>query len=556
MQKLFKRKLYEKDSYSLEKLFHIPSSRNCRLKVYYENQKQNHLSNISYNKKKVIKKPERIFDLKHNILEVNQSIINLLSKADSFKNKSKAQYEKCKKENQLFYKRFQKLNKLKNGKKFLKKNNSVNLFPQNLNFFDEITKKYKEKKGISYSKELFDNKDIIAESPIVETDKYKMKYYYLYHFDKYANKTHLDFKNILKENKVLKPKRIEFDKLLITKFCNKLLNLTLKRSSELQKKEIPNKRNFNYKYDYISDKQIKEIKEIPKLKEEIKNLENLYNQMKDEKDDSTINTNTKDNLKELKNTHKSFYKKINNESLNETLLDLSSSKKSIKEEIKFQTNKSLINKSNKRLTLIPKPLKHTFYQKIINNRKKNERNKNKLFSHLSSSTQKSQFFNEKQMKDGRDITTPKTKATTFYSINNNKDKANLSISDNISEYPIIINNKALNDTEIVYVQLKKMPILNKESVLDATENYMKSKGFDVYKINKEIKKREFLQFFHNVKNKIDDYNCKKKLSELNYKTGREISDETKKNLKKISDLDCEISKAEKQYYLSFYKLKS
>ena len=191
-----------------------------------------------------------------------------------------------------------------------------------------------------------------------------MKYFYLYHFDKYANKTHLDFKNILKENKVLKPKRIEFDKLLITKFCNKLLNLTLKRTSELQKKEIPNKRNFNYKYDYISDKQIKEIKEIPKLKEEIKNLENLYNQMKDEKDDSTINTNTKDNLKELKNTHKSFYKKINNESLNETLLDLSSSKKSIKEEIKFQTNKSLINKSNKRLTLIPKPLKHTFYQKI------------------------------------------------------------------------------------------------------------------------------------------------------------------------------------------------
>ena len=161
MQKLFKRKLYEKDSYSLEKLFHIPSSRNCRLKVYYESQKQNHLSNISYNKKKVIRKPERIFDLKHNILEVNQSIINLLSKADSFKNKSKAQYEKCKKENELFYKQFQKLNKLKNGKKFLKKNNSVNLFPQNSNFFDEIMRKYKEKKGISYSKELFDNKDII-----------------------------------------------------------------------------------------------------------------------------------------------------------------------------------------------------------------------------------------------------------------------------------------------------------------------------------------------------------------------------------------------------------
>ena len=83
---------------------------------------------------------------------------------------------------------------------------------------------------------------------------------------------------------------------------------------------------------------------------------------------------------------------------------------------------------------------------------------------------------------------------------------------------------------------------------------MKSKGFDVYKINKEIKKREFLQFFHNVKNKIDDYNCKKKLSELNYKTGRETSDETNKNLKKISDLDFEISKAEKQYYLSFYMI--
>ena len=98
--------------------------------------------------------------------------------------------------------------------------------------------------------------------------------------------------------------------------------------------------------------------------------------------------------------------------------------------------------------------------------------------------------------------------------------------------------------------------MNKEIVLGQTENLMKSKGFNVNVIKKGIKKIELFQFFHNVKNKIDNYNCKKRLNELSYKIGRRIPDNINENLKQISDLDQEISKAEKQYYVSLFKLKN
>ena len=238
--------------------------------------------------------------------------------------------------------------------------------------------------------------------------------------------------------------------------------------------------------------------------------------------------------------------------MNETSKDLLSTKRSAKGERKFQTNKSLINAYNKKSTLSPISQKKIFYKKLENNRNK-KANKNKLFSPPFSSTQKKNFFNVKQVKGEKDITSPKTK-TTFYSVNN-KEKFNLSCPHYLTENQLF-DNKTLNDTEKAYEGLKRMTIMNKEIVLGQTENLMKSKGFNVNVIKKGIKKIELFQFFHNVKNKIDNYNCKKRLNELSYKIGRRIPDNINENLKQISDLDHEISKAEKQYYVSLFKLKN
>ena len=572
IQDILKRKLYVKDSFSLEKLLRASSSRNFRLRLYKENKEQNFLSNNNYDIKKPAKNSETIINSKQSVLDLNESIINLFNKADYFKSQSKEKYEECKKLNQIFYKGFQKFNKIQKEKekKFIKKrNNSAIVKPQNFNFLDDIIKKYKERDGIIYSKELFNNKDIYAETPIVATDKDRIRYYYLYNYNKYAKKTNLNVKNILKGKKILKSKNkepIQFEKLAITNFYNKLINTTIKSSYELENKELPNNENLDYNYYYIGDKQIKTIREIPKLKEEIKNLEHLYNKMQkneNENDDNNmINTNTTDNFKTLNITHKNFFKKINinnnninninnnNESLNETSKDLLSTKRSAKGERKFQTNKSLINAYNKKSTLSPISQKKIFYKKLENNRNKK---KNKLFSLPFSSTQKRNIFNVKQIKGEKEITSPKTK-TTFYSVNN-KEKFNLSCPDYLNENQIF-DNKTLNDTEKAYEGLKRMTIMNKEIVLGQTENLMKSKGFNVNVIKKGIKKIELFQFFHNVKNKIDNYNCKKRLNELSYKIGRRIPDNINENLKQISDLDQEISKAEKQYYVSLFKLKN
>ena len=45
IQDILKRKLYVKDSFSLEKLLRASSSRNFRLRLYKENKEQNFLSN-------------------------------------------------------------------------------------------------------------------------------------------------------------------------------------------------------------------------------------------------------------------------------------------------------------------------------------------------------------------------------------------------------------------------------------------------------------------------------------------------------------------------------
>ena len=212
IQDILKRKLYVKDSFSLEKLLRASSSRNFRLRLYKENKEQNFLSNNNYDIKKVAKNSDTIINSKQSVLDLNESIINLFSKADYFKSQSKEKYEECKKLNQIFYKGFlifNKIQKEKEKKLIKKRNNSANIKPQNFNFLDDIIKKYKERDGIIYSKELFNNKDIYAETPIVATDKDRIRYYYLYNYNKYAKKTNLNVKNILKGKKILKSKNKE-----------------------------------------------------------------------------------------------------------------------------------------------------------------------------------------------------------------------------------------------------------------------------------------------------------------------------------------------------------
>lgn len=564
IHKILQDKFYSKESSSLEKLLHIPSSRNCKLKTYNQYKDINFslsLKNLKH--KKMKKDPMLNYNAIPNILELNESIISLFHKTNYLKNKAKEKSEENKELNDFFYTRFKKfreLEKEKEKKNLTKKNNSAHINPQSFRVFDDLVNKYKERDGILYTKDIFDNKDLYKVTPIVAKDEDTIRYFYLYNYDKYAQKTNLNYRDLYKGKpmkKIDKKETIKFDKLTITKFYKKLLSTTKKKIYQIENKEESSTNKFNYHYKYLGNKDIRTVREIPKLKEEIKRLKSLYHSMQNMKNKSKSNLNIIDNFKTPNNTCKNFFKKMsinnNNESIIEVSKELPTTKKSIKKEGQNPTNKSLININDKNSSLSPVLHRIIFSKRNSNYNRNINKVKNKLYFPSFSTTQREKFINIKKLKEEKSVISQKTK-TTFYSANN-KENSDLFSPKNKTGLNFYGKNE-LNSTENTYQGLKRMSLNNKELVLKNTENYIESKGYNPDKVKKGIKVRELYNFFDNIKHIISDYNCKQKVNSLNLASGKRTSDKMNLILDKINDLDKEISEAENQYYLSLLKLKS
>ena len=101
-----------------------------------------------------------------------------------------------------------------------------------------------------------------------------------------------------------------------------------------------------------------------------------------------------------------------------------------------------------------------------------------------------------------------------------------------------------------------MTLKNKNLILKNTDNYVDSKGYNSEKIKKSIKILELYNFLDRIKQVIDNYNCRQKINALYLIIGKKIPEKMNLDLKHISDLDKEISRADKLYYLSLLNVKS
>ena len=191
IHKLLKKDLYIKKAFPIKKLLGLNPSRTIRMRIFNNqketsykedldkenfNKKSQHSSTIEYNK--------------DNLKEVNDSIIKLIHKANYLQNKTKRNYEEKKESNILFSKRLNNMKKYEKEieKMDISKSNSAIKFNQSFGIFNNIVKKYKERDGILYTKDLF-KRDIFQETPIVSNNENKMKKYYIYNYDKYVKKT-------------------------------------------------------------------------------------------------------------------------------------------------------------------------------------------------------------------------------------------------------------------------------------------------------------------------------------------------------------------------------
>ena len=544
-QKILKAKLYSNISNNLKKVLPSKSTKDIKLKLYRESIITNTIPKVTTYKKE--KEKNLSSSTKPKILELNESMLNLFNEAGNITTKIKEHLESNKEINTLFFKRFknyQKYEKL-NAKKLMKKtNNSASINPNNFSVFDELVQKYKKRDGVLFTKEIFENKDILKETPILCSHEDRIRNFYVFNYDEYKKKSNLSLANVYKgiESTYKKKKKnnINYHNLTMTKFCNKLLSLSRKKIFELKFKISPDDKKFDYHYDYIGNKDIRTIKEIPKLKNDINKLNSLIKSIK--KLDLK-----KENIEDYKtpmNTGKNLFKKIylnNNESM-ESLNYIPTTKRSVENKEKFN-KKSLILINNKILPLNKK----IYYKKNTFNHQRNN-NKNLLDYPSFSNTQKDNFFNIKQYKEEKSNIEQKTK-TTFYTMNM-KDKSFLSSRKNKS---FTGKNIKIKNTENAYEALKKSNLDNKKEVMKNIEEHFTSKGYNVDRIKRGVKKIELYNFYDNMKNITNKFKCKQEMNTLHLMIPRRVSDKMSNNLNQIVDLDNEIGTTENQYYYCIVK---
>ena len=539
---IFKKKLFSKESFIIEKLLKPSTSRNIKFRIFRENNNSGFIPKKENHKNKIIQdENSKIFLPSEKLIHLNESIIKSFQEMCYLQNKAKEQYESDKKLDDFFFKRYKnylKQEKVKAKKINTKRNKSASINFQKNGIFDELLDKYKKRDGILYTKEIYNDKDLFQETPILSKNEEKMKFFYIYNYDKYANKTNLNYKDILKSKKIEKSKfnKIKFDQLLLNKFYNKLLSLAQKKIYEKQNKDIPKK--LNYRYRYIGNKDIKAAREIPQLKKEIKKIETLYNRMNKSRNSiANINTNINifNNYKTRNKAQSFHFKKIFYKKFNESNNDTPKENKLTER-----------NEENKNQTLTPMKKKNLFI---------GHRN---LKSHKNILNSQSYSCKHKEKnKDDKSIISQKTK-TTFYSTKNKMDKT-VTFSPKSTFGKTFYKSKDITDiknTENAYDFIKSMTYNNKKLILNKIESYYDSRGYKIDKIKNGINMEDLYNYLDNIKHIVGNYNCKQKINSLYLLSSKRLSEKMKLNLNEISDLDKDISSAENRYYLSLLKNQS
>ena len=555
IRKILKNQMYIKESYSLEKLLRLRTPKSSYLKMYIKNENYKYIPNPKKekNKNKLNESLNKIKQ-KKDIIKLNQSVIKLFNKTNYLHKKAKELYEENKDFNDIFYKKFKTMRKLEKEKidrALLKRNYSANINIENIGIFDNnLINKYKQKLGKEFINEFRMDKDIYQVTPIVSKNSDDMKFFYIYNYDKYVEKTNRNYPVILSgklKNIISNDDKIKYDNLIITQFYKKLYSIAQKNIYKLQNK---NSQKFNFDYKYLGNKDIKISQEIPKLKKDIKTINSLFGIMKNRRTTSTKKLNIFEDYKTPNNTGRNFFKKIiikkQDESSNNTTNRIYSTKRSIKKETETETEK--INITNNKI----KPLS-PFPKKIM---EKNERkiNKKSLLDNLTfSKTQKDKFFNLNQYKEEKSIMSTKTK-TTFYNSKYNKEENNILLSPkNHLRKSFSDINKDIKESSTAYEELKSMSTINQESILNNIENYLTNNGYNVNRIKNAIKKTDIYNFFDGLKNVVDNYQCKQKMNNLYTMIGKKIPDNLKINLNDITQLDKDIYKSGNNYYISLLK---
>ena len=541
INKLLEEDLYIRKSLSLKRLLEANASRNMIMRIYRK-QKDDFYKKASISKDNSNKKNNRYnnntnLSNSQNLKELNESIIQLFHKTYYLQNKAKKNFEQKKETNDLFSKRLNNMKKFEKEKEkmVIKPNNSDIKFNQSLDIFKDLLKKYKERDGILYKKDLF-KKDVFQETPVVSNDQDSIKKFYIYNYNKYVKKSNLNNDNNKSKQKIKKKskkktknqneiKKINFDNLTLTNFYKKLFFISQEKIYHMQDKEFnPDKYKFHLKNE--ENKEIDNKKEIPKLKKDIKNLNSLYNSMQNLK---LININKKlfENYNTPKNTSKNIFdKKI---IINKPYEKMNNSINSTKREINFPNKRSQINN-----------LRNV---KILSARSKEGY---ELFE------TKNKFYNKNKYKEEKSVMSQKTK-TTFYSIKNKKEKICPLTPRNELKKSIDLNNEEISESKDAYEELKSVSIKNKNLLLEKIEQFLENKGYNVDRIKNAIKKEQLFNSFNKMRNLIDNYQCKPKVSELYSSIGQKLSENTFMNLNEINQMDKEIYSAEFYYYVSLLK---
>ena len=541
INKLLEEDLYIRKSLSLKRLLEANASRNMIMRIYRK-QKDDFYKKASISKDNSNKKNNRYnnntnLSNSQNLKELNESIIQLFHKTYYLQNRAKKNFEQKKETNDLFSKRLNNMKKFEKEKEkmVIKPNNSDIKFNQSFDIFKDLLKKYKERDGILYKKDLF-KKDVFQETPVVSNDQDNIKKFYIYNYNKYVKKSNLNNDNNKSKQKIKKKskkktknqneiKKINFDNLTLTNFYKKLFFISQEKIYHMQDKEFnPDKYKFHLKNE--ENKEINNKKEIPKLKKDIKNLNSLYNSMQNLK---LININKKlfENYNTPKNTSKNIFEK--KFIINKPYEKMNNSINSTKREINFPNKRSQINN-----------LRNV---KILSARSKEGY---ELFE------TKNKFYNKNKYKEEKSVMSQKTK-TTFYSIKNKKEKICPLTPRNEIKKTIDLNNEEISESKDAYEELKSVSIKNKNLLLEKIEQFLENKGYNVDRIKNAIKKEQLFNSFNKMRNLIDNYQCKPKVSELYSSIGQKLSENTFMNLNEINQMDKEIYSAEFYYYVSLLK---
>ena len=158
---LLQKELFSNNFHELDKALNSATNLNTNLKMYVSNYIPNKFSIPSQQFRKRISSSQMEKLSKSKLILLNESVINTLQKMNISQDKSKKIYQNKKEENNLFLRKFKKLQNLRE-KISRKKNNSAIIRPANFSIFNDLVKEYK-KNDIIIRDDMFKNKDLYKD---------------------------------------------------------------------------------------------------------------------------------------------------------------------------------------------------------------------------------------------------------------------------------------------------------------------------------------------------------------------------------------------------------